>query len=68
MSSATFTSAPVHAVPLRSTKGDTSLGAAANGSADAPEHRHALGNALRAVKVFTAAAFSVVVMGEYTER
>ncbi|MFE6687089.1 hypothetical protein ACFVFQ_11490 [Streptomyces sp. NPDC057743] len=67
MSSATFTSAPVHAVPLRSTKGDTSLGAA-TGSADAPEHRHAWGNALRAVKVFTAAAFSVVVMGEFTER
>ncbi|MEW1656937.1 hypothetical protein [Streptomyces sp. NPDC093707] len=68
MSSATISSASVHAVPPRSAKGAAALGADRTaGSADAHEHRRPLGNALRAVKVFTAAAFSVVVMGEYTE-
>ncbi|WP_225834033.1 hypothetical protein [Streptomyces sp. NK08204] len=30
-------------------------------------HRHFLGNALRAIKVFAQAAFGVVVLGEYGE-
>ncbi|WP_406125155.1 hypothetical protein [Streptomyces sp. NBC_00989] len=30
-------------------------------------HPHRLGNALRAIKVFAGAAFSVVVLGEYGE-
>ncbi|MCE0445739.1 hypothetical protein LT493_14470 [Streptomyces tricolor] len=30
-------------------------------------HHHPLGNALRAVKVFLEAAFSVVILGEYGE-
>ncbi|MFF8727963.1 hypothetical protein ACF073_15935 [Streptomyces sp. NPDC015171] len=30
-------------------------------------HLHLLGNALRAVKVFVEAAFSVVILGEYGE-
>jgi hypothetical protein len=30
-------------------------------------HRHVLGEALRAVKVFTGAAFDVIVLGEYGE-
>ncbi|MFR9800209.1 hypothetical protein ACL02U_30580 [Streptomyces sp. MS06] len=30
-------------------------------------HRHPLGDALRAVKVFVRAAFDVVVLGEYGE-
>ncbi|WP_208865883.1 hypothetical protein [Streptomyces zinciresistens] len=30
-------------------------------------HRHRLGEALRAVKVFAGAAFDVVVLGEYGE-
>ncbi|GAA3141281.1 hypothetical protein GCM10010521_29780 [Streptomyces rameus] len=33
---------------------------------DGPHH-HPLGNALRAVKVFVEAAFSVVILGEYGE-
>ncbi|MEV8597989.1 hypothetical protein [Streptomyces sp. NPDC052012] len=31
------------------------------------DHRHLLGNALRAVKVFLGAAFDVVILGEYGE-
>ncbi|MFF8812997.1 hypothetical protein [Streptomyces pactum] len=47
-------------------------GSAAHGATalreDAEGHpRHLLGNALRAVKVFAATAFSVVVLGEYGE-
>jgi hypothetical protein len=30
-------------------------------------HRHRLGDALRAIKVFAGAAFDVVVLGEYGE-
>ncbi|MEU5305586.1 hypothetical protein ACH4YO_34555 [Streptomyces noursei] len=68
MSSATISSVSVHAVPRRSANGATALGTdAATGSAAVREHRHPVGGALRAVKVFAAAAFSVVVMGEYTE-
>ncbi|MFF2809450.1 hypothetical protein ACFVT2_20150 [Streptomyces sp. NPDC058000] len=68
MSSATISPASVHAVPRRSAKGATALGAApTTGSAAREEHRHLMGNAVRAVKVFAAAAFSVVVMGEYAE-
>ncbi|MEV5874174.1 hypothetical protein AB0L75_08080 [Streptomyces sp. NPDC052101] len=33
---------------------------------DGPHH-HPLGNALRALKVFAEAAFSVVILGEYGE-
>ncbi|MFE3650346.1 hypothetical protein [Streptomyces sp. NPDC057579] len=68
MSSATISSASVHAVPRRSAKGATALGAdPTTGSAAAHEQRHLLGNTVRAVKVFAAAAFSVVVMGEYAD-
>ncbi|MBZ4014608.1 hypothetical protein [Streptomyces purpurogeneiscleroticus] len=31
------------------------------------EHRHPVGNALRAVKVFAGTAFSVAVLGEYAD-
>ncbi|MCT7351544.1 hypothetical protein N4P33_05080 [Streptomyces sp. 15-116A] len=31
------------------------------------DHRHLLGDALRAVKVFLGAAFDVVILGEYGE-
>ncbi|UJB43444.1 hypothetical protein [Streptomyces sp. A1-5] len=68
MSSATISPVSVHAVPRRSADGATALGTdAATGSAAARAHRRPVGSALRAVKVFAAAAFSVVVMGEYTE-
>lgn len=30
-------------------------------------HRHVLGEALRAVKVFAGAAFDVIILGEYAE-
>ncbi|MBY8339925.1 hypothetical protein LXH13_22785 [Streptomyces spinosirectus] len=30
-------------------------------------HRHLLGDALRALKVFAGAAFDVVILGEYSE-
>ncbi|GGU67592.1 hypothetical protein GCM10010211_36230 [Streptomyces albospinus] len=83
MSSATISSASVASLPSVSAipsvssarpvsrhpvRGATALGPdPSGGTADAHEHRHLVGNALRAVKVFAAAAFSVVVMGEYTE-
>ncbi|MFF6806319.1 MULTISPECIES: hypothetical protein [unclassified Streptomyces] len=34
---------------------------------DLNPHRHRLGDALRAVKVFVGAAFDVLVLGEYRE-
>ncbi|MFV0135186.1 hypothetical protein ACLGIH_18535 [Streptomyces sp. HMX87] len=33
----------------------------------AGSHRHRLGDALRAVKVFAGAAFDVIILGEYGE-
>ncbi|MFI6940567.1 hypothetical protein ACIBI4_14945 [Streptomyces sp. NPDC050418] len=54
MSSATFTQAPVR-------PGKPS-GATATG---ATRHTHHVGNALRAVKVFAAAAMDVIILGEY---
>ncbi|BDM72857.1 hypothetical protein HEK616_63440 [Streptomyces nigrescens] len=42
-------------------------GAPAPGAASAPGHRHPVGNALRAIRVFAAAAFSVAVLGEYAD-
>ncbi|MEU7358322.1 hypothetical protein C3492_00845 [Streptomyces sp. Ru62] len=53
MSAASITPAPV-----RPPSGATAV--------DGPHH-HLLGNALRAVKVFLEAAFSVVILGEYGE-
>ncbi len=52
---------------LHPAKGATALGLDSAGGASVHGHRHVLGNALRAVKVFGRAAFSVVVMGEYAE-
>ncbi|MET9292005.1 hypothetical protein [Streptomyces sp. NPDC003077] len=64
MSTATFTPGPATTF-----QGATALGPdqAAASSGGTHEHRHFVGNALRAVKVFAAAAFSVVVLGEYTD-
>ncbi|MET4926261.1 hypothetical protein P3L51_28575 [Streptomyces sp. PSRA5] len=63
MSTATFTPIPsVHAGPSRS--GATALGSAPHSGPHAP---HRVGDALRAVKVFVAAAFGVAVLGEYEE-
>ncbi|MEU0370071.1 hypothetical protein ACIQ7Q_16810 [Streptomyces sp. NPDC096176] len=45
--------------------GTHSHGATASGAGDVPHHR--VGNALRAVKVFASAVFSVAVLGEYAE-
>ncbi|MEV6835269.1 hypothetical protein AB0N17_12245 [Streptomyces sp. NPDC051133] len=53
MSAATISPAPV-----RPPTGATAV--------DGPHH-HFVGNALRAVKVFVEAAFSVVILGEYGE-
>ncbi|MET7600669.1 hypothetical protein ACWERY_32375 [Streptomyces sp. NPDC004082] len=53
MSAATFTP---HRVPP---SGATAL--------DSGHHRHRLGDALRAVKVFATAAVGVVLLGEYGE-
>ncbi|NGO78814.1 hypothetical protein G6045_24610 [Streptomyces sp. YC504] len=55
MSSATFHPAPV--------RPGTPSGATATGV----PHTHHLGNALRAVKVFTRAAIDVAILGEYAE-
>ncbi|MFE9450582.1 hypothetical protein [Streptomyces sp. NPDC006739] len=54
MSAATFTSGPVRPPGSGAT------------AVDGPHH-HFLGDAVRAVKVFLGAAFSVVVLGEYGE-
>ncbi len=54
MSTATFT--PVHGGPP----------SGATATSDS-RHRHLVGNALRAAKVFAAAVLSVVVLGEYGE-
>ncbi|MFE9355920.1 hypothetical protein [Streptomyces olivaceoviridis] len=54
MSAASITPAPV-----RPPSGATAV--------DGPHHHHLLGNALRAVKVFLEAAFSVAILGEYGE-
>ncbi|WP_330458484.1 hypothetical protein OIB37_17205 [Streptomyces sp. NBC_00820] len=45
-------------VPVRPPSGATAV--------DGPHH-HFLGNALRAIKVYLEAAFSVVILGEYGE-
>ncbi|WP_405797816.1 hypothetical protein [Streptomyces sp. NBC_01506] len=65
MSTATFTPVQsVHVGPPRS--GATALGSAPHAGSDS-HAPHPVGNALRAVKVFVAAAFSVAVLGEYGE-
>ncbi|MFH8368687.1 hypothetical protein [Streptomyces sp. NPDC018031] len=57
-----MSTAVVNPVPGPAAHGATAL------RDDAEGHpRHLLGNALRAVKVFAATAFSVVVLGEYGE-
>jgi hypothetical protein len=56
MSAATFTPAPAPRPPRAS--GATAV----EGS-----HPHRVGNALRAIRVFAGAAFSVVILGEYGE-
>ncbi|MFE5840699.1 hypothetical protein ACFQ7N_03535 [Streptomyces niveus] len=63
MSTATFTRIQSgHVGPPHS--GATALGSAPHAG---PHPPHRLGDALRAVKVFVAAAFSVAVLGEYGE-
>lgn len=63
MSTATFTPIPTVHVGLPHS-GATALGSAPHSGPHAP---HRVGNALRACKVFVAAAFSVAVLGEYGE-
>ncbi|MBV7696741.1 hypothetical protein [Streptomyces sp. TRM70350] len=53
MSAATFTPAPAPARPP--------------GAPALTGHRHRLGEALRAVRVFAGAAFDVIILGEYGE-
>ncbi|WP_310727106.1 hypothetical protein [Streptomyces sp. N2A] len=74
MSSATIPPASVRplpslaSAPLHPAKGAPALGAApAAGAAPEAGHRNLVGNALRAIKVFATAAFSVVVLGEYAD-
>ncbi|MDG4858467.1 hypothetical protein P8605_09935 [Streptomyces sp. T-3] len=55
MSSATFHPSPASVRPRGAT--------AVTGT----QHKHRMGNALRAVKVFAGAAVGVVVLGEYAE-
>ncbi|MDJ0464874.1 hypothetical protein [Streptomyces sp. H27-C3] len=59
MSTATFTPGP-SVRRSRPLTGATALGATGR-------HPHPIGTALRAVKVFASAAFSVAVLGEYAE-
>jgi hypothetical protein len=44
-----------------------SAGRASGATPVAGSHRHRLGDALRAVRVFAGAAFDVVILGEYGE-
>ncbi|MFH9869734.1 hypothetical protein ACH4NT_27105 [Streptomyces lydicus] len=67
MSSAAIPPGSMSSAVLHPAKGATALGPDSAGGASVHGHRHVLGNALRAVKVFGRAAFSVVVMGEYAE-
>ncbi|MFJ9867300.1 hypothetical protein [Streptomyces sp. NPDC101165] len=53
-----MSAATIHPASVRPPSGATAM--------DGPHH-HPLGNALRAVKVFFEAAFSVVILGEYGE-
>ncbi|QIY71787.1 hypothetical protein HEP84_24115 [Streptomyces sp. RLB1-33] len=57
MSAATFTPGP-------SRRGPAARGATAF---SVGHHRHRVGDALRAVKVYVGAAFGVVLLGEYEE-
>ncbi|GAA3821829.1 hypothetical protein ACFS5L_20040 [Streptomyces phyllanthi] len=56
MSAATFSPVPARHGPP---PGATAL--------DVDHHRHWMGDAMRAIKVFAGAAFEVVVLGEYAE-
>ncbi|MDT0461094.1 hypothetical protein RM550_36230 [Streptomyces sp. DSM 41527] len=68
MSSAAIPPGPVPPIPVHPGKGATALGAdPGRGAAAVHEHRYVVGNALRAIKVFVTAAFSVAVMGEYAD-
>ncbi|MFD8547048.1 hypothetical protein [Streptomyces sp. NPDC059649] len=74
MSSATIPPASVPSIPSLASaprhpaKGAAALGAApAADAASTPGHRHLVGNTLRAIRVFAAAAFSVAVLGEYAD-
>lgn len=67
MSSAAIPPASVPPASLRPAKGATALGSDPAGAAPAPGHRYLVGNALRAIKVFLGAAFSVAVLGEYAD-
>lgn len=63
MSSATITPGTLHP-----THGATALGPdAADRAPRSHDQRHIVGNVFRAVKVFAAAAVSVVLLGEYAE-
>ncbi|MER6434796.1 MULTISPECIES: hypothetical protein [unclassified Streptomyces] len=57
MSAATFTPGPAQHGPAA--RGATAFSVS--------HHRHLLGDALRAVKVFAGAALDVVILGEYGE-
>ncbi|MEU8784225.1 hypothetical protein [Streptomyces sp. NPDC048637] len=68
MSSAAIPPGSVHPVSRHPAKGATALGLdTKRDAAAAHEHRHVVGNALHAIKVFAVAAFSVAVMGEYAD-
>lgn len=68
MSSAAIPPASVHPASVHPVKGATALGDdPGHGTAPVHPHRHVVGNALRAIKVFATAAFGVAVMGEYAD-
>ncbi|MEU9401573.1 hypothetical protein [Streptomyces sp. SID4985] len=50
---------PVHSLQARPPNGATALAGSS--------HRHLLGDALRAIKVYAQAAFGVAILGEYGE-
>ncbi|UNO40426.1 hypothetical protein [Streptomyces sp. MST-110588] len=65
MSTATFTPGPAH-TSAHTPQGTTATGPG-TAARDTDENRHVIGNVLRAVKVFAAAAIGVVLLGEYAE-
>ncbi|GAU64808.1 hypothetical protein SSP35_01_01440 [Streptomyces sp. NBRC 110611] len=68
MSSAAIPPASIPSAAFHPARGATALGPdSVRGAASAPGHRHLLGDAVRAVKVFGKAAFSVAVLGEYAD-
>ncbi|WP_070195326.1 hypothetical protein [Streptomyces oceani] len=54
-----------HSAPAAPVRGATALGAVGDGRSPYRHPRHVFGDALRAIRVFAEATFSVAVLGQY---